>query len=147
MHRTLAVIALTLSMAAMLACSDSHVLIGLVQAKELKPDSAAALAAMPFDWGAPVTVRGTVSTLFFGPPGAGGMIVVHGNTGVYAFSTAGTRDMAKQGFTRFTMKPGQQVTVIGILAEGGAKIEGLTAARADTITTNSGQRLFDRAAL
>src|SRR5262249_35694438 len=147
MHRTLAFIAVTLSMAMMLACSDRHALIDLVQAKELKPDSAAVLAAMPFDAGAPVTVQGTVSTLFFGPPGAGGMMVVHGNTGAYAFSTGETRNMAKQGFSRFTMKPGQEVIVTGVVAASSAKIEGLTAARADTITTTSGQRLFDRAAL
>lgn len=108
------------------------------------------LAAMPFDSNAPVTVHGRVAMIVHALPRMTGMMIVEdtGSGQRYAFSTAGTRDMAKQGFSRFTMHPGEELIVTGVLAKDGQKIgPGFTAARADTITKSDGIRVFDRSAL
>ena len=107
------------------------------------------LSAMRFDSASPVTVRGRVATLVW-PEGVSGMMVVEVNGGAekYAFSTAGVPAMAKQGFSRLTMRPGEEVIVTGVLATGGQKIgPGFTAARADLITKSDGNRVFDRTRL
>jgi hypothetical protein len=107
------------------------------------------LAAMQFDANLPVTIRGRVSTLVW-PEGTSGMVVIEADEGgeKYAFSTARVPDMAKQGFTRFAVPPGAELTVTGVLAASKAKIgPGLTAARADLITRADGSRAFDRARL
>ena len=117
--------------------------------KELRPEAAETLTAMQFDGGAAVTVHGRVTTLLFPPPGADGVMVVRATEGGdrYAFSMAATRDLAKQGFTRNSLGPGQEVTVSGVLAASGGKLGDLTAARADSVTVADGDRVFDRAKL
>src|ERR1700732_27231 len=114
-------IALVLTLAVLVGCRDLDELKNSVQLKELSPADAAALAEMSFDPTAPVTVRGTVSTLFFGPPGTTGMMAIHSGTQRFVFSTAPTKVLAGQGFTRFSMKPGEDVVVTGVLAKGGEK--------------------------
>ena len=107
------------------------------------------LSQMAFDSGSTVTVRGRVGTLVW-PQGTSGMILVEvtGGTEKYAFSTARVPEMAKMGFTRFTMHPGEEIIVTGVLASGGQKIgPGFTAARADMITKSDGSRVFDRSRL
>ena len=144
MPRILAGLALAISICALTACNQG---IAVLQAKQLSPEAAQDLAAMPFGHGAPVSVQGRVTTALFG--GTTGMIIVEasGGSGKYAFSTAATPGLAKQGFTRFSLQPGQQVTVTGVLADSGEKIEGFIAARADSITTSDGVPIFSRAAL
>ncbi len=106
--------------------------------------AAGELSALKFDPRAPVSIRGRIATLVF-PEGTVGMVVVESGADRYAFSTAGVPALAKQGFTRFTAKPGQEVIVTGVLAEGGAKIgPGAIAARADTINKIDGSLLFKR---
>jgi hypothetical protein len=111
-------------------------------------DAARQLAAMPFDANAPVTIQGLVTTLVW-PEGTSGMILVETRSGQkYAFSTAKVSDMAKQGFTRFSVHPGEEVIVTGARAANDATIgPGFTAARADLITRSDGNRVFDRARL
>jgi len=78
------------------------------------------------------------------------MIVVQvvGSSEKFAFSTAGVPAMAKQGLSRFTLKPGDEIIVTGVLANGNLKIgPGFNAARADLITRIDGTRLFDRTQL
>jgi hypothetical protein len=78
------------------------------------------------------------------------MILVEASNGIgkYAFSTARVPAMAKQGFTRFTLHPGEEVIVTGSLASSNAKIgPGFTAAQANVITKSDGSRVFDRAKL
>jgi hypothetical protein len=134
---------------ALTGCSNWDALKSAMQLKELSPADATALAAMPVDPGARVTVRGRVSTLLFAAPGTMGMMVVHeeGGTQRFAFSTAPTRDLAKQGFTRFSLSPGQEVVVTGMLVQDGGKIAGYTAARADLVVLADGKTVFDRGAL
>jgi hypothetical protein len=78
------------------------------------------------------------------------MIVVEvaGNSAKYAFSTAGVPAMARQGLTRFALKPGDEIIVTGVLANGNLKIgPGFNAARADLVTRTDGTHLFDRTRL
>ena len=145
MKRQHAYILLAAAALSLSGCAGGDDLKSLVQAKELSPAAAAELASMTFSSDAPVSVHGRVTTLFFAPPGSAGAIVVHTVDGTqkYAFSTAATPDLAKQGFSRFTLHPGEEITVTGVLASGGGKVKDLTAARADRIT--SGERtLFKR---
>jgi len=103
------------------------------------------LAAMPFDSNAPIMTSGHVSMLVW-PEGTSGVIVVETGDGMkYAFSTAPVREMAKQGFTRTTMHPGDEVGVSGVLAPGKTVTNGaLIAARADIIFKADGTRAFVR---
>ena len=102
------------------------------------------LASLHFDAKAPVSIRGRIATLVF-PEGSSAMLVVNSGSDSYAFSTVGVPALAKQGFTRFTVKPGQEVIVTGVLAEGGAKIgPGAIAARADQVNKIDGSLLFKR---
>jgi hypothetical protein len=131
---------LAISMSALTGCA--------VQTQILTA-AAKSLAEMTFDPGAPVTIHGTVGTLVW-PEGTSGMLVVEaaGSGEKYAFSTAGVPAMARQGFSRFTMKPGEDVIVTGVRAKGDSKIgPGFRAARADMVTTSNGNLIFDRSKL
>jgi len=127
------------------ACTDAHNPISLVQLKELSPGDAQALAATPFDPGAAVTVRGNATTVVFGENV--GMIAVRSGAEKYLFATAAAKDLARQKFSPLTIGPGEEVVVTGILANGGRRISGSIAARADTIAGAGGNRIFARAAL
>jgi hypothetical protein len=112
-------------------------------------NAAQTLSAMPFNSGRGLTVQARVASIVW-PERASGMIVVEvpGTSEKYAFSTAGVPAMAKQGFSRFTVKPGDEIIVTGVLANGNLKIgPGFSAARADLITRIDGTRLFDRTQL
>ena len=112
-------------------------------------NAAQTLSAMAFDSGRGLTVRARVASAVW-PERAAGMIVVEaaGTSEKYAFSTAGVPAMAKQGLSRFTLKPGDEIIVSGVLANGNLKIgPGFNAARADLITRIDGTRLFDRTQL
>ena len=144
MKKTLATLPLLI---ALTACSDSNV-GGLFQLKELPPEAAQTITAMTFDAGAPITVHGRATTLQFPLPPAPGLLAVQpAGAEKYVFSTASTKDMAKQGFSRFSMKPGEDLVVTGVLAQGSQKVAGFTVARADTITKSDGAKVFDRGAL
>jgi hypothetical protein len=112
-------------------------------------NAAQTLSAMAFDSGSGLTVHARVASAVW-PERAAGMIVVEvaGTSEKYAFSTAGVPAMAKQGLSRFTLKPGDEIIVTGVLANGNLKIgPGFNAARADLITRIDGTRLFDRTQL
>lgn len=112
-------------------------------------NAAQTLSAMAFDSGRGLTVHARVASAVW-PERASGMIVVEaaGTSERYAFSTAGVPAMAKQGLSRFTLKPGDEIIVTGVLANGNLKIgPGFNAARADLITRLDGTRLFDRTQL
>src|SRR5579862_4576986 len=71
--------------------------------------AAQSLAAMQFDSSAPITVRGRISTLVF-PEKSSGMVLIEADqtNQKYAFCTAGVPALAKQGFTRFAIHPGEE---------------------------------------
>jgi hypothetical protein len=151
MNRKLAGFALALSIAAMLGLAPVRAQDQKQkgQGKQLPSSVAMQLAALSFDGGAPVTIRGRVTTLFFGTPGPAGMMGVDAieSSDKYVFSTAQTKDMAKQGFSRYTLSPGEEVLVTGVLAKDGQRFAGFIAARADIVMTTNGRRIFDRATL
>ena len=114
-------------------------------------NAAQALASMKFDSGVGLTTRARVTTAVW-PERSAGMILVEaiGTSEKYAFSTAGVPAMAKQGLTRLSLKPGDEVIVTGVLANGSPKIgpgSAYYAARADLITKADGAHVFDRARL
>ena len=127
-------------------------LIGCDQVPDLElqrqlTDTAQLMTSMAFDPNAAIIVHGPVGTLVW-PEGASGMILIEADGKKYAFSTAKVPDMAKKGFTRFALRPGEEVTITGLLAPGSPTIgPGFTAARADVIAKSDGTRLFDRAKL
>ena len=127
-------------------CANSDDWKNLVQLKELSPEAGRTLASLPFDAAAPITVRGTASTLLFGETSGALVVKASPRNRKYVFSTAATPVLARQGLNRFTIKPGEVVTVTGVLAEGGRQVENLIAARASTIDTADGRRIFDRSA-
>lgn len=106
--------------------------------------AAAELAALQFEPSAPVSTSGHVTAAVW-PESGPGMIVVQTGDGLkYAFSTATVPAMAKQGLTRRSMGPGEEVGVSGLLAPGKTVGSGLTAARADIITKGDGTHVFTR---
>lgn len=119
------------------------------QEDQILSSAARSLAGMQFDANAPITVRGRVSTLVW-PEKSSGMVIIEASPSgeKYAFATAGVPAMAKQGFTRFAIQPGEEIIVTGVLASGKAKIgPGFNAARADLIAKSDGSRVFDRSKL
>jgi hypothetical protein len=147
MHKKLARLALAISITALPGLMPLKAQNQKDQGKQLPAFVATQLAALSFDGGAPVTIRGRVTTLFLGPAGMVGVEAI-GTSDKYVFSSAQAKDMAKQGFNRDTLSPGQEVLVTGVLAKNGQKFPGgFVAARADIITTTDGRRIFDRATL
>jgi len=112
--------------------------------------SPGALAALTFDPNRPVVIRGKATTIMFMNP-AGIIMVDPGNGGErYRFVTASPTQTIKQGFTKGSIKPGDEIVVTGILAaDGGAVEEGpagkVIAAQAATISLANGTLVFDRA--
>jgi hypothetical protein len=136
-----------LALASSLSLSIASAQVPTPEMDKLLSTAAQSLSEMQFDTNAPVTVRGHVTTLVW-PVGASGMLVVKTDLGEFAFSTAKLPQMAKQGFTRFALHPGEEVIVTGVLASGKAKIgPRLNAARADLVTKSDGNRVFDRSRL
>jgi hypothetical protein len=98
--------------------------------------------------GPAATMTGTVSSIAFVVPV--GTITVDSSDGSgkrYRFITAGPAELAGQGFTHDSLQPGAQVTISGVLANGGESVDGLITASASTITLSDGRKVFDRAAL
>ena len=110
-------------------------------------EASQSMSSMNFDSASSVSVHGRVGTLVW-PEGASGMILIEADGKKYAFSTAKVPDMAKQGFTRFALHPGEEVTITGYLASGSPTVgPGFIAARADIIMKADGTRAFDRTKL
>ena len=145
MKPTAASFVLAVSMSVFPAVSQ----VATPQVDQILSGAARSLAGMQFDGNAPITVRGRVSTLVW-PEKSSGMVIIEASQSgeKFAFATAGVAAMAKQGFTRFAMQPGEEVIITGVLASGNAKIgPGFNAARADLITKSDGNRVFDRSKL
>jgi hypothetical protein len=98
--------------------------------------------------GPATSVTGVVASIAFVTPA--GTITVDSTDGTgkrYRFMTAGPAELATQGFTHDSLKPGDQVTITGMPANGGETVDGLITARATTVTGPDGRKLFDRAML
>ena len=135
-----------LSTVALTGCGGSSAVAEIFQARQLPPEASEKLAAMTFGQ-TPITVRGRITMAHFAVPGSTGMITVQTDSDRYVFLTARTRDLAKQGFSRFSVSPGQELIVTGVAAKGGERMENFIAARADAIAAVDGKTLFNRADL
>jgi Family of unknown function (DUF6152) len=108
------------------------------------------VAAMSFDPASPVSVTGAaVSKVEWVNPNATISVDPKDGSGKrYTFLMASPNMLIKQGMTRVSLKPGDEVTVTGIVSTGGQILpDGTIAASASTITRADGRQLFDRAAL
>ena len=107
------------------------------------------LTSMTFDANSPVTVKGVFFRLVIVNPNGSICVDPMDGTGKrYTFLTASPVELARQGMTKVSLPMGGQVTVTGVLASGGQTLsDGTIAARADTITTADGRKMFDRALL
>jgi hypothetical protein len=130
---------LILAFAALVACEGPD-----PELQRQLTETAQQMTSMNFDSAASVTVSGHVGTLVW-PEGGSGMILIEADGTKYAFSTAKVADMAKQGFTRFALHPGEEVTITGPLASDDSTVaQGFTAARADLVAKADGTTIFDR---
>jgi len=105
--------------------------------------------SMSLKFSGPATsVTGVVASIAFVTPA--GTITVDSTDGTgkrYRFFTAGPAETGAQGFTHDSLRPGDQVTITGILANGGQTTDGMITASATKITGPDGRKLFDRAIL
>jgi hypothetical protein len=120
-----------------------------IRIQELKAQAQMAreYAAMNFDSGSPVTIRGVVTKFQMMNPNS--LITVDpmdGSGRRYTFVLAGERQIANQGLTRTAVHLGDEITVTGAVGMGGKPLsDGTFVALANTITTASGAKIFDRA--
>jgi hypothetical protein len=105
--------------------------------------------SMSFDAASPVTVKGVIFRTDFMNPTVAIFVDPQDGTGKrYAFAVASPREMNAQGWARDNAKPGDQLTITGVLAAGGQTLpNGTIAASATTITAADGRKLFDRSAI
>ena len=107
----------------------------------------AGLSSMSFDSASPVTVGGIVSKVEWVNP----LVAISVETQDvkrYTFATASPNQWVRQGGNRASVKPGDEVTITGLLATGGQTMpDGSIAASATTVTRADGQKVFDRSAV
>jgi hypothetical protein len=108
------------------------------------------LASMSFDPASPVSVTGAaVFKVEWVNPNATVSVDPRDGSGKrYTFLMASPNMLLKQGMTRASLKPGDEVTVTGIMSTGSQSLpDGTIAASASTVTSSDGRKVFDRAAL
>jgi len=111
---------------------------------------AAALACVPafahhafaaeFDVKKPITLSGTVTKIEWTNPHARFYISVKdesGNTNEWDFELASPNGLMRKGWSRNSIKPGDNVTVMGYLAKDGSKM-----ANARSVTMGDGRKIF-----
>jgi hypothetical protein len=109
-----------------------------------------ALASMTYDPASPVTVTGAAvfKMEWTNPDAAVSVDPKDGSGKRYTFLMASPNQLLKQGMTRVSLKPGDEVTITGVLSTGGQTMpDGTIAASAATITRADGTKLFDRSTL
>jgi Family of unknown function (DUF6152) len=114
------------------------------------PGVSGGISSMSFDSNSPVTVTGAaVFKVEWLNPNATISVDPKDGTGKkYTFVMASPNQLIKQGMTRASLSPGDEVTVTGVLATGGQTLpDGTIAASASTVTRADGKKLFDRAAV
>jgi len=93
-----------------------------------------------FDPQAPVKLRGVVTKVDWTNPHAYIYVQVKddsGNTAEWIFETAGPLGLAHNGWTRDSVRAGDEVTIFGYRSRSGLKI-----ATARSVVLNGGQKLF-----
>ena len=107
-------------------------------------------AAGSFDPASPVSVTGAAvfKVEWVNPNATISVDPKDGSGKRYTFLMASPNMLLKQGMTRVSLKPGDEVTVTGIISTGSQTLpDGTIAASASTVTLSDGRKVFDRAAL
>jgi hypothetical protein len=115
-------------------------LVGLGVLLAARPGVAHHAFAAEFDSDKPVKLTGAVTRLDWTNPHAWIYVDIKDETGKVAnwgFELASPNGLMRNGWTRFSLKPGDVVTVEGSRAKNGS-----TNANAQTVITSTGQKLF-----
>ena len=115
-------------------------LVGLGVLLAARPGVAHHAFAAEFDSDKPVKLTGAVTRLDWTNPHAWIYVDIKDETGKVAnwgFELASPNGLMRNGWTRFSLKPGDVVTIEGSRAKNGS-----TNANAQTVLTSSGQKLF-----
>jgi hypothetical protein len=102
--------------------------------------------AAEYDSNKPVTVKGVVKNLAWVNPHAYLFIDVtdeNGKVSTWAFETLSPNALARQGWNRNSLKPGDQVTVEGYMAKDGKPLsDGSIHANSRLVMTADGKKVF-----
>jgi Family of unknown function (DUF6152) len=115
-------------------------LVGLGVLLAARPGVAHHAFAAEFDSDKPVKLTGAVTRLDWTNPHAWIYVDIKDETGKVAnwgFELASPNGLMRNGWTRFSLKPGDVVTIEGSRAKNGS-----TNANAQTVITSNGQKLF-----
>ncbi len=115
-------------------------LVGLGVLLAARPGVAHHAFAAEFDSDKPVKLTGAVTRLDWTNPHAWIYVDIKDETGKVAnwgFELASPNGLMRNGWTRFSLKPGDVVTIEGSRAKNGS-----TNANAQTVITSTGQKLF-----
>jgi hypothetical protein len=115
-------------------------LVGLGVLLAARPGVAHHAFAAEFDSDKPVKLTGAVTRLDWTNPHAWIYVDIKDETGKVAnwgFELASPNGLMRNGWTRFSLKPGDVVTIEGSRAKNGS-----TNANAQTVVTSTGQKLF-----
>jgi len=115
-------------------------LVGLGVLLAARPGVAHHAFAAEFDSDKPVKLTGAVTRLDWTNPHAWIYVDIKDETGKVAnwgFELASPNGLMRNGWTRFSLKPGDVVTIEGSRAKNGS-----TNANAQSVVTSTGQKLF-----
>jgi len=102
--------------------------------------------AAEYDSNKPVTVKGTIQRLAWVNPHAYIFVDVkdeNGKVTTWAFETLSPNALARQGWNKYSLKPGDQVTVEGFLAKDGKPLsDGSMHGNSRLVTTADGKKVF-----
>jgi len=102
--------------------------------------------AAEYDSNKPVTIKGAVQKLAWVNPHAYVFVDVKdesGKTTTWAFETLSPNALARQGWNKYSLKPGDQITVEGFLAKDGKPLsDGSLHGNSRLITLSDGRRVF-----
>jgi Family of unknown function (DUF6152) len=102
--------------------------------------------AAEYDSSKPITIKGTIQKLEWVNPHAYFWVESKDDAGkatVFAFETLSPNALARQGWNRNSLKPGEQVVVEGYLAKDGKPLaDGSIHANSKLVTRADGRKVF-----
>ena len=102
--------------------------------------------AAEYDSNRPITIKGTVQKLAWVNPHAYLFVDVKDDAGkvtMWAFETLSPNALARQGWNKNSLKPGEEITVEGFLAKDGKPLsDGSLHGNSRLITTADGRKVF-----
>ena len=102
--------------------------------------------AAEYDSSKPVTIKGTIQKLEWVNPHAYFWVETkddNGKAAVWAFETLSPNALARQGWNRNSLKPGEEVVVEGYLAKDGKPLaDGSIHANSKSVTRADGRKVF-----